>query len=34
MSRVMGIVVSAVLTLAVIYAYNKFSGSDVSKLGK
>lgn len=34
MSRVIGLLVVAVSVLATIYLYNKFSGSNVSELGK
>ena len=34
MSKVISLAVGAALVLAVIYAYNRFSASDVSKLGK
>lgn len=34
MGKVMAIVVGALLVLATVYAYNKFSGSNIADLGK
>lgn len=34
MKLVVGLAITAATVLAVVYAYNKFSGSNVSELGK
>jgi hypothetical protein len=34
MSRITGVLMVAVIVLAVVYAYNRFSGSSIADLGK